>query len=106
MNIKEIRSVLPIVAMFFIFCLVYLGSHNLILYAQVVPSDCIEYDPETTTIKVMCGTFNLSQLDKELANSNLLSSNKKEWLLSANLEIGEGATVFINSTDTDRKSVV
>lgn len=100
MNIRERRSVLPIVAIFFIFCLVYLGSNNLILYAQVVSSECIEYDPETVTIKVICGTFNLSQLDKELANSNLLSSNKKEWLLSANLEISDGATVFINSTDT------
>ena len=101
MNIRERRSVLPIVVIFFSFCLVYLGSSNLILYAQVVPSECIEYDPETVTIKVICGTFNLSQLDKAVANSELLSSNEEEWLLSANLEISENATVFINSTDTN-----
>lgn len=83
----------------FIFCLVYLGSHNLILYAQVVPSECIEFDPQTVTIKVMCGNFNLSKLSKELENSNILSSNKKEWTLSANLEIGTNATFFINATD-------
>lgn len=100
MNIKERRSVLPILVVFFIFCIVYLGFNNLILYAQVFPSNCIEYNHETTTIKVMCGSFNLSQLDKALVNSDLLSSNKKEWLLSANLEIGNDATVFINSTDT------
>lgn len=86
---------------FSIFCLVYLGSDSWVTYAQVPASECINYDPETTTINVMCGTFNLGRISQDLGNPNLLSSNKKEWILSANLTIGDTATVFITSTDSD-----
>jgi hypothetical protein len=89
------------VRLFLIFCIVCLSSSLFGLYNPSFGSECVNYDTPTKTISVLCGSFNLDKINQELRNSDVLSSNGKQWLLSANLLIDDHAAVFINSTDTD-----
>jgi parallel beta-helix repeat protein len=86
--------------LFLIFSLLFFGSVNIILGNQILANECVEYDDTSKTIDIKCGSFNLTELKTEL-NSDVLSSNEKEFLLSANLHIGNFSKFFINSTDTD-----
>jgi len=63
-------------------------------------SECVNYDSTNKTINVLCGSYNLSQIKQTLGTEHL-SNNGKTWLLSANLQIENFSTVFINSTDVD-----
>ena len=79
------------------------------------PSSCINYDPFAKLITLSCVSASLTDiytqlndrsiLDKQaipsttITNSSL-NPNANVWLLKANLTIANGATFFINSTDT------
>jgi parallel beta-helix repeat protein len=83
-----------------IFSLLSLGSVHIILGNEILANECIEYNETTKTINIECGSFSIGQLEQELS-SDTLSSNGKEFLLAANLHIGNFSQIFINSTDTD-----
>ena len=83
-----------------IFSLISLGSVHIILDNQILANECIEYDETTKTINIECGSFSIGQLEQEL-NSDILSSDGKVFLLTANLHIGNFSKIFINSTETD-----
>lgn len=80
--------------------IVCFGSVTIILGNPILANECVEYDEITKTINIECGSFNLTELKTEL-NSEVLSSDEREFLLSANLQIGNFSKLFINSTDTD-----
>jgi parallel beta-helix repeat protein len=84
-------------------------------------SSCINYDPSARLITVTCTSASLTDVYNSLNDPNILgierqressSSSGNLWLLNANLKISQGATFYINPTDTawlkiisDRKSV-
>jgi len=72
-------------------------------------SSCINYDPSARLITVTCTSASLTDVYNSLNDPNILgierqressSSSGNLWLLNANLKISQGATVYINSTDT------
>ena len=72
-------------------------------------SSCINYDPSARLITVTCTSARLTDVYNSLNDPNILgierqressSSSGNVWLLNANLKISQGATLYINSTDT------
>ena len=72
-------------------------------------SSCINYDPSARLITVTCTSASLTDVYNSLNDPNILgierqressSSSGNLWLLNANLKISQGATLYINSTDT------
>ena len=72
-------------------------------------SSCINYDPSARLITVTCTSARLTDVYNSLNDPNILgierqressSSSGNLWLLNANLKISQGATFYINSTDT------
>ena len=72
-------------------------------------SSCINYDPSARLITVTCTSASLTDVYNSLNDPNILgierqressSSSGNLWLLNANLKISQGATFYINSTDT------
>ena len=72
-------------------------------------SSCINYDPSARLITVTCTSARLTDVYSSLNDPNILgierqressSSSGNLWLLNANLKISQGATFYINSTDT------
>jgi mannuronan 5-epimerase len=72
-------------------------------------SSCINYDPSARLITVTCTSARLTDVYNRLNDPNILgierqressSSSGNLWLLNANLKISQGATFYINSTDT------
>ena len=72
-------------------------------------SSCINYDPSARLITVTCTSASLTDVYNSLNDPNILgierqressSSSGNLWLLNANLTISQGATFYINSTDT------
>jgi mannuronan 5-epimerase len=63
---------------------------------------CIMYDSEENTITVNCGSVNLTDIDNQLNNPNILHKENYDdvWLLNANIVVDEDGTLYINSTDT------
>src|SRR5215211_159698 len=65
-------------------------------------ASCILYDKPTKTIKICGGKASLNQIASTINNSSLLAlESSRVWFLNANISIMDGATLFINSTDTD-----
>ncbi len=63
---------------------------------------CVNYDNKTMTINICGGIVDMTGLDSILNNSKVLNqTSPRNWLLNANISIAKGATLFINSTDTD-----
>jgi mannuronan 5-epimerase len=61
---------------------------------------CIKYAPETKVISVSCNSANLTDIYNKLNNTLILNKEStKVWFLNANIEIEDGATFYINSTD-------
>jgi mannuronan 5-epimerase len=65
-------------------------------------SPCVLYDSTENAIRISCKTTNLDDISNQLQNPDLLhkESTNGVWLLNAGVVIEEGATFYINSTDT------
>ena len=68
-------------------------------------SNCIEYDSKERIITIMCDSANLTDIHNQLRNSDVLEKAEslpsgQVWLLDAGIIIKNGATLYINSTDT------
>jgi mannuronan 5-epimerase len=75
---------------------------------QAEPVACITHDPEESTIRIDCEHANLTDIDNQLRNPDLLHKETENgvWLLNAGMVIEEGATLYINSTDTSWLRIV
>jgi parallel beta-helix repeat protein len=63
---------------------------------------CVTYDNSTRTINICGGAATLDTVNIVLENPSLLNNtSEKNWFLNANIRISNGATLFINSTDTN-----
>lgn len=70
---------------------------------QYMESDsCITYDPTENTIRISCGFADLTGISNQLKNPDLLHKETTNgvWLLDAGIVIEQGATLYINFTDT------
>ena len=69
---------------------------------------CVTYDSEENTIRIDCEHANLTDIDNQLRNPDLLHKETENgvWLLNAGMVIEEGATFYINSTDTSWLRIV
>ena len=64
-------------------------------------NSCVYYDSPNRTIYLCGGSTNLSTIDRIINSSDVLNNTSdKNWILNANISIENGATLFINSTDT------
>jgi mannuronan 5-epimerase len=72
---------------------------------EIIPksnSFCVNYDNKTMTINICGGIVNMTSVYNIVNNSKVLNqTSPKNWILNANISIANGATLFINSTDTD-----
>jgi hypothetical protein len=75
---------------------------------QDEPAACITYDSEENIIRIECEHANLTDIDNQLQNPDLLHKETIDgvWLLNAGIIIEEGATLYINSTDTSWLRIV
>jgi parallel beta-helix repeat protein len=75
------------------------------LLKKAYSDHCITYNSRDNVIIIDCGSANLTGVYNHLHKSSILHKefdhkDDKIWLLNANLTIGKGATLYINSTDT------
>ena len=72
---------------------------------EIIPksnSFCVNYDNRTMTINICGGKMDMTALHSIVNNSKILNqTSPKNWFLNANILIAKGATLFVNSTDTD-----
>ena len=70
--------------------------------SQQLQGTCITYDSIENVIRISCNYSNLTDIDNQLQNPDLLhkESTNGVWLLNAGIAIEKGATLYINSTDT------
>jgi poly(beta-D-mannuronate) C5 epimerase len=63
---------------------------------------CISYDSTENAIRISCKHTNLTNIDNQIQNPDLLHKETTNgvWLLNAGIVIEQGATLYINSTDT------
>ncbi|HEU4446087.1 MAG TPA: right-handed parallel beta-helix repeat-containing protein [Nitrososphaeraceae archaeon] len=75
---------------------------------QAEPETCIIYDSEENTIRIECEYANLTDVYNQLRDPDLLhkETNNGVWLLNAGIVIEEGATLYVNSTDTSWLKIV
>lgn len=71
-------------------------------------SECITYDTDENVITITCKNVNLTDIDNEIRNPNILHKESTDgvWLLSAGIVIEQGASLYINSTDTSWLKIV
>ena len=63
---------------------------------------CITYDSVNRTINLCGGSADLSTIDQVINSSDVLNNTSdKNWILNTNISVENGATLFINSTDTN-----
>ena len=63
---------------------------------------CVVYDSANRTINICGGSSDLSTINQIVNSSDVLNNTSdKNWMLNANISVDNGATLFINSTDTD-----
>jgi mannuronan 5-epimerase len=65
-------------------------------------SFCITYDSTQNAIRINCESANLTEVYHQLKDPDLLhkETDNGVWLLNAGIIIEQGATLYINSTDT------
>jgi hypothetical protein len=75
---------------------------------QYMESSCVTYDSTENTIRISCGFADLTGISNQLKNPDLLHKEtaKGVWLLNTGIVIEEGATLYINSTDTSWLKIV
>ena len=71
-------------------------------------SGCITYDSDTNVITITCKDVNLTDIDNEIRNPEILHKESTDgvWLLNAGIVIEQGASLYINSTDTSWLKIV
>ena len=71
-------------------------------------SGCITYDSDTNVIAITCKDVNLTDIDNEIRNPEILHKESTDgvWLLNAGIVIEQGASLYINSTDTSWLKIV
>jgi mannuronan 5-epimerase len=76
---------------------------------QAEPVACITYDSEENIIRIDCEHANLTDIDNQLIDPDLLHKETEEngvWLLNAGVVVENGVTLYINSTDTSWLRIV
>ena len=74
----------------------------LLVYVQnVYTSSCFEYVPTKRLIEILCGSANITDLHNAFGPSLIKNESPGVWLLDASIKIKDGATFYINSTDTE-----
>lgn len=63
---------------------------------------CIAYNPEEKVITISCKSATLTDINNQLKEPDVLHKETTNgvWLLNAGIVIEQGATLYINSTDT------
>jgi parallel beta-helix repeat protein len=71
-------------------------------------SNCIAYDTEVNIITITCKHVNITDIDDEIRNPDILHKESIDgvWLLNAGIVIEQGASLYINSTDTSWLKIV
>ncbi|HKG70866.1 MAG TPA: right-handed parallel beta-helix repeat-containing protein [Nitrososphaeraceae archaeon] len=74
------------------------------------PAPCITYDSTDKIITITCDSARLTDIDNQIKDANILHKETAAgdggddhggvWLLNAGIVVAEGATLYINSTDT------
>jgi parallel beta-helix repeat protein len=63
---------------------------------------CVTYSGINRTVNLCGGSADLSTIDQVINSSDILNNTShKNWILNASISVENGATLFINSTDTD-----
>src|SRR5215216_3655433 len=63
---------------------------------------CITYNSINRTVNICGGSADLSTIDQVINSSDVLNNTSdKNWILNTNISVENGATLFINSTDTN-----
>ena len=79
-------------------------SSNIVLYDTGIglsKEGCFKYDSSASTVLVNCKSANLSYLYEVLKDPHIIGKEgSKTWILNANLEVNNGSTLYINSSDT------
>jgi parallel beta-helix repeat protein len=70
-------------------------------------NSCINYDSVNRTINLCGGSTDLSMINQVINKSDVLNNTSdKNWILDANISIADGASLYINSTDTKWLKIV
>jgi len=71
-------------------------------------SSCITYDSDANTITITCKYVNLTDIDNQIRNPDILHKEIANgvWLLNAGIIIENDASLYINSTDTSWLKIV
>ena len=84
--------------------LVYFSSSSSSSFAQVTEStsSCVTYDSSEKIITITCKSANLTDIDNQLKDPDILHKETTDgtWLLNAGIEVAPNAILYINSTDT------
>ncbi len=77
-------------------------NSSLPLSAVSSNNTCVTYNSINRTVNICGGSADLRTIDRVINNSDILNNTShKNWILNANVLVENGATLFINSTDTD-----
>src|SRR5215217_9292145 len=92
-------SLTAVALMLFSMSEVYSSSSNDVTESA---SRCITYDTDVNVITITCKHVNLTDIDNEIKNPDILYKESTDgvWLLNAGIVIEQGASLYINSTDT------
>src|ERR687889_1609402 len=126
-DIKKNSSIeIKLIAISISFVLLFLTSilqPSLLPYLQYIEAQqeeevdqdsCITFDSSDNIIRITCNSASLTDIYNQLKDTNVLNkensaaantttnaaTNDKTWLLNAGIEVANGATLYINSTDT------
>jgi mannuronan 5-epimerase len=65
--------------------------------------ECVTFNSEERMIAINCKTTSLTQIDSQLKNPDVIhkdNASDKGWILNVGITVAEGATLYINSSDT------
>src|SRR5215217_5935521 len=98
-------SLTAVALMLFSMSEVYSSSSNDVTESA---SRCITYDTDVNVITITCKHVNLTDIDNEIKNPDILYKESTDgvWLLNAGIVIEQGASLYINSTDTSWLKIV
>lgn len=72
-------------------------------------SKCVNFNSEERMIIINCKTTNLTQIDNQLKNPDILYKDAnidKGWVLNAGITVAENAILYINSSDTSWLKII
>ena len=92
---------IPICARIILYCFTIFIFCDFLAFQSIFASQCIYYDVETQTIVLLCGEGKLIDISDNLGPNNVLQQEtNRVWVLTANIVVGNSATLNINSTYT------